>query len=129
MQVLYRGERTAGGCRVYRQEAEDGDGPVLGIFAEGELDARRDLVNHSPTGFEWGYAGSGPAQLALAILADTMHAMLADPEDADRAALGLYQRFKEDWIARLDRSRTGTGDDTWIIAQHQVADWYAQVLP
>ena len=29
-----------------------------------------DLFNHSPTGFEWGYRGSGPAQLALAILAD-----------------------------------------------------------
>ena len=24
--------------------------------------------NHSPDGFNWGYAGSGPAQLALAIL-------------------------------------------------------------
>ena len=26
--------------------------------------------NHSPTGFAWGYGGSGPAQLALAILID-----------------------------------------------------------
>ena len=26
------------------------------------------LRRHSPTGFEWGYGGSGPAQLALAIL-------------------------------------------------------------
>ena len=34
------------------------------------LDSRRDLWNHSPTGFEWGYCGSGPAQLALALLAD-----------------------------------------------------------
>jgi hypothetical protein len=24
--------------------------------------------NHSPDGFNWGYAGSGPAQLALAIM-------------------------------------------------------------
>jgi len=24
-----------------------------------------ELVNHSPSGFEWGYGGSGPAQLAL----------------------------------------------------------------
>lgn len=28
------------------------------------------LRNHSPDGFEWGYAGSGPSQLALAILLD-----------------------------------------------------------
>ena len=34
------------------------------------LNPRLDLWNHSPTGFEWGYGGSGPAQLALAILAD-----------------------------------------------------------
>jgi hypothetical protein len=33
------------------------------------LELRLDLFNHSPTGFEWGYGGSGPAQLALAILA------------------------------------------------------------
>src|SRR5467141_965015 len=26
--------------------------------------------NHSPTGFAWGYGGSGPAQLALALLID-----------------------------------------------------------
>ena len=26
------------------------------------------VYNHSPTGFSWGYGGSGPSQLALAIL-------------------------------------------------------------
>ncbi|MCK4554525.1 hypothetical protein KAU19_06245, partial [Candidatus Parcubacteria bacterium] len=26
------------------------------------------VINHSPDGFAWGYGGSGPAQLALAIL-------------------------------------------------------------
>ena len=31
------------------------------------------VVFHSPTGFEWGYAGSGPADLALSILADYLH--------------------------------------------------------
>src|SRR5262245_1194599 len=35
-----------------------------------DLPARLDLRSHSPTGFEWGYGGSGPAQLALALLAD-----------------------------------------------------------
>jgi Family of unknown function (DUF6166) len=42
--------------------------------------------NHSPDGFECGYAGSGPAQLALAIL---LAAGLPD-ERAGR----LHQRFK-----------------------------------
>jgi len=50
------------------------------------LPPRADLRNHSPTGFEWGYAGSGPAQLALAICA---HAL-----NHDTRAQQVYQRFK-----------------------------------
>ena len=57
------------------------------------INPRFDLVNHSPTGFCWGYGGSGPAQLALAILAD----YLKD----DRRALSLYMEFKFKVIARL----------------------------
>jgi len=34
------------------------------------LDPRLDLANHSPSGFAWGDGGSGPAQLAPAVLAD-----------------------------------------------------------
>jgi len=59
------------------------------------LDPRFDLWNHSPTGFEWGYEGSGPAQLALAILAD----LLVD----DREAVRLHQKFKQDVIAKLPK--------------------------
>jgi hypothetical protein len=29
-------------------------------------------LRNSPTGFGWGYGGSGPAQLALALLADSL---------------------------------------------------------
>jgi len=57
------------------------------------LNPRRDLWNHSPSGFEWGYVGSGPAQLALAILADHC--------DNDEQALNFYQRFKWAVIAEL----------------------------
>lgn len=65
------------------------------------LNPRLDLFNHSPTGLEWGYPGSGPAQLALAILADH----LADNEQA----LSLHQRFKWAVIAVLpNRSWTLT---------------------
>lgn len=57
------------------------------------LDPRFDLRNHSPTGFEWGYGGSGPAQLALAILADHF--------GNDDSAQELYQDFKFRAIERL----------------------------
>ena len=30
-------------------------------------DHSQKIVNHSPDGFNWGYNGSGPAQLALAV--------------------------------------------------------------
>jgi len=60
------------------------------------LEPRFDLANHSPTGFEWGYGGSGPAQLALAILADHLR--------DDERALRLYQMFKAKVIAVIDQS-------------------------
>jgi hypothetical protein len=59
-----------------------------------ELPLRLDLFNHSPTGFEWGYAGSGPAQLALAMLAQVL-----EPDEAVR----LHQRFKAEVVQHFDR--------------------------
>ena len=53
-----------------------------------------DIANHSPAGFSWGHDGSGPAQLALAILCDAI-----DPE----RALPLHQQFKFEKMARLDQ--------------------------
>jgi hypothetical protein len=49
------------------------------------------LRSHSPTGFCWGYSGSGPAQLALALLLWS---------GAGRAeAEALYQSFKAQHVA------------------------------
>jgi hypothetical protein len=45
--------------------------------------------NHSPDGFNWGYGGSGPAQLALAIMLE-----LTGKSDG-------YQDFKFRFIAGL----------------------------
>ena len=64
------------------------------VIVDGKtLDPRFDLRNHSPSGLSYGYGGSGPSQLALAILAD----FLGD----DRKALVLYQPFKWRVIAQL----------------------------
>ena len=67
------------------------------------LPLRLDIVNHSPTGFAWGYSGSGPAQLAVAILADWM--------GCDYAARALHQRFKAAAIAGLPQKRWSLTDD------------------
>lgn len=50
-------------------------------------------VRHSPTGFEWGYRGSGPADLALNILLE------CGASDAEADA--WYQAFKEAVVARI----------------------------
>ena len=52
---LYQGRRSADGCEV----TVDGQ----------PLNPRHDLRRFS-TDFEWGYDGTGPRQLALALLAD-----------------------------------------------------------
>ena len=68
------------------------------------LNPRLDLWNHSPTGFEWGYCGSGPAQLALAILADHC--------GNDKQAFNFHHRFKWAVVAELPRRRwTLTSDE------------------
>jgi hypothetical protein len=60
------------------------------------LDPRFDLKRLSPAGFEWTYEGNGPAQLALALLADH----LGD----DNRALALYEPFMRAVVAELDNS-------------------------
>ena len=67
------------------------------------LDPRFDLKRLSPTGFEWTYEGNGPAQLALALLADH----LGD----DARALALYEPFMRAVVAELDNSWELTSAD------------------
>lgn len=72
-------------------------GRLIIVTVDGKpLKYRFDLARHSPTGFEWGYGGSGPAQLALAILAEHCAEV--------RDALNLHQRFKWNVIAALKGS-------------------------
>jgi len=52
-------------------------------------------VRHSPSGFEWGYYGSGPAELARAIL------VTAFPDDPIVRRPACYQHFKQDVVAEL----------------------------
>jgi hypothetical protein len=76
--------RTPAGCVV---KVHEGDGTAR------DLPLRLDLRGHSPTGPEWGYGGSGPAQLALALAAD----VLGDDEEAQ----DVYQRLKARVVGRL----------------------------
>ena len=54
------------------------------------------IVNHSPDGFGWGYGGSGPSQLALAIVFYYCK--------NKSKAIKIYQDFKWDIIAELPQT-------------------------
>lgn len=92
METLYEGLRLQSGTAKVTVNGEP-------------LRARLDLANHSPTGFEWGYQGSGPAQLSLAICA---HA-LGD----DAHALSVYQDFKVAVVGCIQ-------SDGWSMTRDQV---------
>ena len=67
----------------------------------------RSMTLHSPDGFEFGYAGSGPADLALNILLP-----LVGPCEAIR----LHQAFKDAFVAKLPRAGG-------VIPAADIEDW------
>ena len=68
-----------------------------------------ELADHSPSGFESGYCGSGPAQLALALLLD-----YTDDEDV---ALAEYMAFKNEVVSRLECNGP---KQRWRLTGHEV---------
>jgi len=67
------------------------------------LPPRYDLKRLSPAGFEWTYEGAGPAQLALALLADHF--------GDDQKALRHYENFMREIVADLDNAWRLTTQD------------------
>jgi hypothetical protein len=90
-----------------------GDWNTREVFVDGQKlpeHVSQRVYNHSPDGFNWGYAGSGPAQLALAIMLEVMPASAPD----------LYQQFKMDVISKLPQGDfTLKGKDVieWLMGQ------------
>ena len=98
---IYEGKRTAAGPVVTVR---------YGIEASRlPLDPRFDLRNHSPDGFNWGYGGSGPAQLALALLADALR--------NDHYAQLWYQDFKFQVVAAWLC-------DDFVISDEEIKNWF-----
>lgn len=71
------------------------------------------LYNYSPDGFNWGYAGSGPAQLALAMM---LHYLPSDE------ALAIYQEFKGDVIANIPMC-------DFAMPEREVKQWIVEHSP
>ena len=66
------------------------------------------IVYHSPTGMNWGYGGSGPADLALSLLTAVV---------GRTKAFKWYQQFKFEIVAAFD--------DNWSITAEDIRAWVA----
>lgn len=82
-----------------------------------EIPPRNDIYNHSPDGVEWGYAGSGPAQAAVAVLAHALEhlpELAGKLENPDQMVLDLHQKFKALYLVALPH------DEEWIITDDMI---------
>lgn len=105
-ETRYSGKRVSagGGQPVYKQLLPDGKRTELSPAAS------LLLRDHSPDGFQWGYGGSGPAQLALALLLDVTGnpALVQDH----------YQDFKFEVVA--------SWGEEWKITSQEILDFISK---
>lgn len=102
---VFHGIRTQEGARVWVQTR-------AAMFP---LSPRNDVQNHSD-GFEWGYGGSGPAQLALAICLELL--------EGEPGGLALARRWHQDVKWRF----IGTlGADVWQLEGKAVVDYVEEL--
>ena len=82
-----------------------------GSVAPLPLEPSLEIADHSPDGFNWGYNGSGAAQLALGILYEVT---------GDTAlARSYYQMFKWDHVSRWG--------ERWEMSEIEVRRWLRDV--
>ncbi len=105
--VYTEGELHSVEAMVYGVEAPD----AFQVQHKEPLDWRLNEKNHSPTGLEWGYGGSGPAQLAWCILREC--GLTQSQVET------LYMQFKADVVANLPR-------DGFVLTRAKIMEWVGQ---
>lgn len=120
---MTRKKKTGGsryhGYRTYEPNLFDGEVKARRIDVEVTFNGTvwplplcLEIRNHSPCGFNWGYGGSGPAQLALALVYDACGVEYAIP--------AIYQRFKFRVVSRLP-------EDGWVLTGDEIRDEVAKI--
>ncbi|MGD0263759.1 MAG: DUF6166 domain-containing protein [Candidatus Methylomirabilota bacterium] len=94
---LFKGVRGEFGAHVVVDYGDGFEPFHLVSLAEGE-------PRHSPTGYEWGYGGSGPSELARALLTSTL------PGDPIPREPTCFQAFK--WKLTEIKSRYSGSDES-----------------
>ena len=100
----YYSERTQGSGEENVWVSENGIDRLLPV------EPSLKVVNHAP-GFQWGYAGSGPSQLAMAILLDYTKGNV----DMSKS---FYQYFKFEFVSKWQ--------DSWSITESEIHNWIKQ---
>lgn len=89
------------------------DGLVLlrGKGGEACTNVKHHIERHSPDGFEWGYAGSGPLELSLNIVEEILHDMnyrgarvQFDTGSCFLLTSNLYKQFCEKFIEPANKA-------------------------
>lgn len=76
---------------------------------DSQLKSRHAISGIKPRGFDWGYVGLGPMQLAFAILAY---------EFSDGIARQYHEAFRRDVVAGLG--------DQWSMTSYYLREWMIQ---
>ena len=109
-----------------RPAGVDTGGPCVVEYVDDEgVERLPHVAVHSPTGFQWGYGGSGPADLALSLLCHVLGVMPIPGTlsttpyferygEAFERAWALHQPFKWEVVARFPM------DEPWTLAREQV---------
>lgn len=93
--------------KIYKGKRLNPDeGTTSNVVVTVNSEPLKHKVYHSPDGFNWGYGGSGPADLARSILWDYLG------EEPPRA---LYQNFKDTFVA--------SWGDGWQITSQEIQGW------
>mgnify|MGYP006302771247 CR=1 FL=1 len=95
--------------KTYKGKMENGNAVVT---VNGEsLD---QIVRASPSGFNWGYSGDGPTDLAYSVLADLYDEQLAEE---------YHEDFMDDIIRMLEQ------DSEWEMTEKHIQFWLWGVTP
>ena len=103
--IKYTGARSGHVCSVVVHVS---DGEVI------RRQGLKHICRHSPDGFQWGYGGSGPSDLALSLMVDYFERQ--GVVEAMREADGCYQDFKWDFIAKIFEAE-------WSITEEEIHQW------
>lgn len=122
MKIKLIARKPAADVTCWREPAADPEGRSVRCCAP-VVSIAQTIIHHSPAGFEWGYGGSGPADLALVILhhclpvgCDGAPAVKLFKGRCSQIAWTLHQDFKRAFIA-------GMADEGGVIPGAEIDAW------